>query len=391
MSTLEQRIGNVVFKSPVTVGAGPLTGRPDLLKKAAECGAGAVSIKQTPYSQPRPGVRKMYAERGGYFFNPSDTRLDYRKTVDMIEQIKDTTDMPILVNILGDGLNVESWVFLADLFERAGADGVELNFACPNPPDKLGAGAEGYQYGASISHHPELARQIISGLTQEVRIPVWVKYSGYGTDIASLARIAWESGAAGITAFCSLKGVYPIDIYQGGKPRMAAMDSCSFGGINGPAIKEASKRVVADAHKAVPALPIIGGGGISKPEHAIETIMFGADLVFMHTQIMLEGFEIIKEFNDSILRFMEEQGYDSIADMKGLALKYEIPVNELDYTIGPPAKVDPEKCVGCGICEKIAFCRSIHLSGGKAQVEEELCECCGLCASVCPRKAISFG
>ena len=390
MSTLEQYIGNIFFRNPVTVGAGPLTGRPDLLKKAADCGAGAVSIKQTPYSQPRPGLRKMYAERGGYFFNPSDTRLDYHVTADMVKQIKDETDMAVLVNILGDGMDLDSWIFLAHLMEKAGADGVELNFACPNPPGKLGAGGEGFQYGASISQHPDLAHQIIQGLTQEVRIPVWAKFSGDGTDTAALAMEAWKAGAAGITAFCSPKGVFPIDIRNGGKPKMAAMDACSFGGINGPAIREPSKRVVAEAYKAVPGLPIIGGGGISRPEHAIETIMFGADLIFMHTQIMLEGFEIIQKFNDFILRFMEEQGYETIADMKGLALKHEIPVSELDYAIGPPAKVDPEKCVGCGSCAKIAFCRSISLSEGKAHVDGTLCECCGLCASVCPKNAISF-
>jgi len=390
MSTLEQFIGTVLFRSPVTVGAGPLTGRLDLLKKAADCGAGAVSIKQTPYSQPRPGVRKMYAERGGYFFNPSDTRLDYQVTADMVKRIKDESDMAVLVNILGDGMDIDSWVFLADLMEQAGADGVELNFACPNPPDKLGQGKEGFQYGASISQHPELAGQIILGLTQKVRIPVWAKFSGDGTDTGALAMEAWKAGAAGITAFCSLKGVYPIDIYQGGRPKMAAMDACSFGGINGPAIRQPSKRVVAEAYKAVPGLSIIGGGGIEKPEHAVETIMFGADLVFLHTQIMMEGFEIIPKFNEFLLRFMEEQGYEKIFDMKGAALKYEVAANELDYQIGPPAHVNEQKCVGCGSCAKIGFCRAITLKDRKAFVEKDLCECCGLCASVCPKQAISF-
>ncbi|MBQ9029822.1 MAG: tRNA-dihydrouridine synthase [Parasporobacterium sp.] len=390
MSTLQQRIGSIVFRSPVTVGAGPLTGRLDLLKKAADCGAGAVSIKQTPFSQPRPGVRKMYAERGGYFFNPSDTRLDYRETVDMVKAIKDTTDMAVLVNILGDGANVDSWIFLADLMEQAGADGVELNFACPNPPDKLGNNGGGYQYGASISQYPDLAGTVISGLTSAVRIPVWVKFSGEGTDTAALSRTAQKSGAAGMVAFCSPRGAFPIDIYQGGRPKMAAMQECSFGGINGPGIRKPSQRIVAEAYKAAPSLPIIGGGGISKPEHAIETIMFGADLIFMHTQIMLEGFEIIPKFNDFLLRFMEEQGYDTISQMKGLALKHEIPANELDYTIGPPAQVDTERCVGCGTCAKIAFCRSITLEDGKAKVDPALCECCGLCASLCPKQAIRF-
>lgn len=390
MSTLEQIVGNVKFKSPIVVAAGPLTERFDLIKKAADNHAGAVVIKQTPFSEPRPGVRKMYAERGGYFFNPSDRRLNYNKCADLVKQVKDYTDMPVFVNILGDGADVDSWYFLTEMMEKAGADGVELNFACPNPPGKIGAQGAGFQYGASVSQIPELAQSIIAGLTAKAKIPVWPKFSGDGTDTAALCRAAEAANAAGVVAFCSPRGAFPIDIYNGGKPKMAAMDVCSFGGINGPAIRQTSLRVVAQAAKAVEKLPICGGGGISKPEHAIETIMYGADLAFIFTQIMLEGFEIIPKYNDWILKFMEEQGYETIADMKGLALKYEVQGGELDYAMGPKAVIDTEKCVGCGSCEKIGFCRAITMENKKAAVDKELCESCGLCASLCPKKAISF-
>lgn len=390
MSTLEQIIGGVTFKSPIVVAAGPLTERFDLIKKASDCHAGAVVIKQTPFSEPRPGVRKMYAEKGGYFFNPSDRRLNYNKCADLVKKVKDYTDMPVFVNILGDGADVDSWYFLTELLENAGADGVELNFACPNPPGKIGASGAGFQYGASVSQIPELAHAIISGLTQKAKIPVWPKFSGDGTDTAALVKAAERANAAGVVAFCSPRGAFPIDIYNGGKPKMAAMDACSFGGINGPAIRQTSLRVVAQAAKAAENIPICGGGGITKPEHAIETIMYGASLAFMFTHIMLEGFEVIPRFNDWILKFMEDQGYETINDMRGLALKYEIPGNELDYAIGPKAIVDAQKCAGCGSCAKIGFCRAISMNDGKAVVEAELCESCGLCASICPKKAITF-
>jgi len=87
---------------------------------------------------------------------------------------------------------------------------------------------------------------------------------------------------------------------------------------------------------------------------------------------------------------MEENGYETVNELRGQALKHVVPNSELDYEIGPPAKINEELCRGCGICAKIAFCRAISMQTGKAAVKPEMCECCGLCASLCPVNAISF-
>ena len=105
---------------------------------------------------------------------------------------------------------------------------------------------------------------------------------------------------------------------------------------------------------------------------------------------MLEGFGVLTKLNEQLLRFMENNGYETIDDMRGQALKYIVPNSALDYAIGPPAKINPDLCRGCGTCAKIAFCRAIEMQGKLAVVKEENCECCGLCASLCPAKAISF-
>lgn len=390
MSTLEQTIGGIRFRSPLVIGAGPLSDRVDLIKQAAQWGAGAVSIKQTAWSEPRPGVRKMYARRGSWFFNPSDRRLSPAQSAELVRRCREETDLPLLVNVLGDGGDTDSWVALGQQLQEAGAHGLELNFACPNPPAKIGQGEGGFQYGASVSQNPELAAQIIAAMTAAIRIPIWVKFSGDGTDVGALCRAAAAAGAAGVTAFCSPRGAFPIDIDKGGRPALADLERCSFGGINGPAIRPASNRVVAEAAMAAPGLPIMGGGGIATPEHAIETIMFGASLAFVFTQVMLEGFPVLGRLNDGILRFMEEHGYETVAQMRGLALGYVVPNSALDYAIGPAAKVDPAKCRGCGACAKIAFCRAIEMEGKAAVVKGDKCECCGLCASLCPAGAITF-
>jgi dihydropyrimidine dehydrogenase (NAD+) subunit PreA len=119
--------------------------------------------------------------------------------------------------------------------------------------------------------------------------------------------------------------------------------------------------------------------------------MFGASLIFLLTHLILEGIAEIRKMNEQLSRFMDENGYNTIQDMRGLALAHIIPNSELEPHIGPPAKIDASCCVGCGICAKIATCRSITITNGRAVVDEGQCECCGLCASVCPCAAISFG
>ncbi len=70
MADITQKIAGINFSSPFMVAAGPLTDRVDLIVEAAKNGAGAVSLKRTDFSQSKPGVRKMYAQRGNYFFIP---------------------------------------------------------------------------------------------------------------------------------------------------------------------------------------------------------------------------------------------------------------------------------------------------------------------------------
>lgn len=372
------------------IGAGPLSDRTDLIRRAAGAGAGAVFIKQTAWTEPKPGVRKMYAERGGYFFNPSDRRLNSEQAGRLIGELRDNTDIPLIVNILGDGAHVDTWTELGYRMQKAGAHAVELNFACPNPPANTAEQGGDFEYGATMSRSPALAAKIIRALSDALSIPVFMKFSGDGVDVGRLVCAADEAGASGVTAFFSPRGAFPIDIYRRGQPRLADLTRCSFGGVNGPAIRAMSNRIVAETAMAAPGMTVIGGGGISNWRHVVETVMFGASLCFVFTEAMLNGFGVVTAMNEGLQSFMESEGYETIADMRGLTLDCIVPNSELDWRIGPPAKVDVELCNGCGLCERLAFCRAITLSGKKAFVDAAKCECCGLCASVCPRSAIRF-
>jgi dihydropyrimidine dehydrogenase (NAD+) subunit PreA len=97
---------------------------------------------------------------------------------------------------------------------------------------------------------------------------------------------------------------------------------------------------------------------------------------------------------EGVIRFMEEQGYDSVEEFRGLFLdKVALTPGEIE-AFDVVAKVDNEKCNGCGLCAKPAHCglseRAIKIVNNKAVVDETQCLGCETCASICPETAITM-
>lgn len=86
--------------------------------------------------------------------------------------------------------------------------------------------------------------------------------------------------------------------------------------------------------------------------------MYGAEAVQLCTSVIQNGFGIAKTILDGLERFMEEQGYESIHEMAGLACRYVCAPGEMDYR-DVAARIDEEKCTGCRLCTKIASCNAI--------------------------------
>ena len=103
MSSLQVKIGDMSFDSPVMVASGPLTDSVNLIKKAEDCGAGAVSTKLTLFRQPIKGYRRMFSVRDLYNFNCSDKRNDFEEGLDLVRKTKKITKLPVFTNIAGNG------------------------------------------------------------------------------------------------------------------------------------------------------------------------------------------------------------------------------------------------------------------------------------------------
>jgi dihydroorotate dehydrogenase/Pyruvate/2-oxoacid:ferredoxin oxidoreductase delta subunit len=387
MSTLKQQVGNLTISSPIMVASGPLTDSPDLIKKAEDYGAGCVSTKLTLLEQPIKGHRRMYAVRGMYTFNPSDKRNDFEQGLELVYKTKRIASIPVFANIAGPGGNIEGWIKISKGMEEAGADALELNFTCPNMA--FSKTPDGKVAGAMVGRNPALMKEIASSVKKAVSIPVFAKATATNVDYLLSAKALDESGIDGIVTMGSQLGVPPIDIYRGGRTLMPNVGLNSTGGLTGPVNRLLALRLISNVAMNTK-LTILGGGGITEWQHCIESIMFGSTLTPICSKFLWDGFEVIPKMNEAILRFMEEQGYETIADMRGLALKYLVPSDKIEaYDVLP--HFDRAKCVRCGMCLKIGYCTALYFDENKnIQVDGEKCQYCGLCASLCPRKAIYF-
>ncbi len=199
------------------------------------------------------------------------------ETIRLIEQVKRRTDIPVFANILADGEDLQSWVALGKAMEEAGADALELNFACPNPKAPSIRHQQVWR-----CHQPGHATGLLNYSNHDIR----VKHSGLaealrrGNRQCLCGRSGKQSRRDRVRFSLQSPRCVPYRYLSWWPPRIADLIQCSFGGINGPAIREMSSRVIAEVALKLPDLPIIGGGGISDFRHGVEKIMFGASLIF---------------------------------------------------------------------------------------------------------------
>lgn len=143
-----------------------------------------------------------------------------------------------------------------------GVDIIEVNVSCPNV----------HNGGMAFGTSPEHAAFVTSSVKKAVKKPVFIKLSPNVTDIVSIAKACEEAGADGLTLINTLLGMR-ININTG-SPVIANR----MGGFSGPAVFPVAVRMVWQVSQAVN-IPVIGCGGVSTAEEALEMMMAGASAV----------------------------------------------------------------------------------------------------------------
>lgn len=440
MANLEVTFAGIKMRSPIGVAAmlSP-TGHgrkpevyADMLLRYVEAGSGYVYTAGTsaeldnPLQWQRSSGRKLkysipgIAKKMGVLTISDPYVFLHRmnNTLEVINRLKGKLppDVPIIGDIVGPGGDAEGWAKAARTLEEAGVDMVELDPACPFPagsvsPERRIMGhaaippdeeAEAELGGLGIwpllADVPRALGEVTAAVVKAVKVPVGVKLSpesGFPRNVLIMKVLA-KTGARFVASINGMISIAPPDIYNRGKPRHAFMDINPIGGALGPWLTPIVLKNVATGCLFVPELDHAAVGGIVHPTQMIEYMMLGAKHIGLASAIYLtEGTKAIRRFTNYLSRFLDEQGYEKVDDMIGIAQKYIKPITaDTDWGDGVVvAAIDRSKCTDCGICIQ-GFCfGSLYEDKevrGRPHVDKETCGGCCFCVVICPQEAITM-
>ena len=208
--------------------------------------------------------------------------------------------VPVIVNVAG--YSVDDYVAVVSEFAGiAGVVAYELNISCPN-----------VKGGMLFGFDPDLAGEVTAAAKQETDKPVIVKLTPNAPDVVAVARAIEQAGADGLTAINTVLGMR-IDT----KKRRPILGTRS-GGLSGPAIRPIAVHITYQVAQAV-SIPIIGAGGVTDAEDALEFLMAGASAVQVGTATFADPLAPLQVI-EGLAAYVRANGLGSIRDVIGAAL-----------------------------------------------------------------------
>lgn len=209
-------------------------------------------------------------------------------------------NMNVIVNISGS--TVEEYGILAEMLDVPGVAAIELNVSCPNVKEG----------GIVFGTDPKAAAAVVKEAKAHTKKPVILKLSPNVTDIVTMAKAVEDAGADIISLINTLLGM-EINIHTQ-KPTLGNVT----GGLSGPCVKPVALRMVYQVAKAVK-VPLIGMGGISCAEDAIEFLLAGASAVAVGTANFNDP-TVTMKICDGISDYLAQRHLESVQDIIGAAL-----------------------------------------------------------------------
>ena len=222
-------------------------------------------------------------------------------------RIWETWRVPAIVNISAE--SVEEYAEMAAILdEQPGIAGIEVNVSCPN------VARGGYCFGWD----PGMSAEVTAAVRAATTLPLLVKLSPGAVDIVSVALAVEEAGADAVSLINTLVGM-AIDTRRR-RPVLAN----ATGGLSGPAIKPVALRMVYQVAGSV-RIPVVGMGGISSTEDALEFLMAGASAIEIGTAIFVQP-SLPLEVITGLEVWMRAQGVENLGEVVGAAHPAGIPL-----------------------------------------------------------------
>lgn len=300
MADLSVKINQLVLKNPVMTASGTFGYGLEFADLVPLDEIGGIIVKGTTLHSRQGNDYPRMAETASGMLNCvglQNKGVDYFAT-HIYPLIKDI-DTNMIVNVSGN--SAETYAECAQIIDTLEAiPAIELNISCPNVKEG------GMAFGVTC----EGAASIVKAVRTVYHKTLIVKLSPNVTDIASIARACEAEGADAVSLINTLMGM-AIDI-----EKRQPLLSIRTGGLSGPAVKPVALRMVYDVAHAVK-IPVIGLGGISSTEDAIEFLMCGATAVEIGTANFVDP-TITKKVKDGLNTWLDAHGCSSVSEIIGV-------------------------------------------------------------------------
>jgi dihydroorotate dehydrogenase (NAD+) catalytic subunit len=298
---ISTQVGAIKLERPTMLASGILGISLDVFARLYKEGAGALvtkSLSKEPwegYSNPTLiGVKAGYLNAVG-LSNPGAPYF--------AKMISSNKTIPIIVSLVGSV--EEDFTIMIKQFENVKILGYELNLSCPHVA----------KVGLEVGDDPELVHKIVKSVKSNSKVPVIAKVGLGSSDYLETVQVACEAGIDAITAINTVRAM-AIDV-ETTRPIL----SNKIGGLSGPAIKPIAVRCVYEISSKFD-IPIIGCGGVSSWEDAIEFILAGSSAVQIGSALGDKWIGVFPEINNGISKYMEKKGFSKIKEMVGIAKRF---------------------------------------------------------------------
>ncbi|MDH3746940.1 MAG: dihydroorotate dehydrogenase [Gammaproteobacteria bacterium] len=222
------------------------------------------------------------------------------KVVDEILPGLDFSETRFFANVSGS--TIDEYERVTQRFDDSPIDAIEVNISCPNV--KRG--------GVEFGNDPEMSARVVAACRAQTTKPIITKLSPNQTDISENARLCIEAGSDGFAVINTLMGM-AIDVEER-KPIIGNTQ----GGLSGPAIKPIALLKVHQVYEVAKHhdVPIIGQGGITTPNDAIEFMIAGAAAVGIGTALFYDPL-ICKKINAGIADYLDRHDFRSAREIVG--------------------------------------------------------------------------
>ena len=299
--SLATSIGQIQLDRPVMLASGILGISLDVFNRLYRSGAGAVvtkSLSKEPWEgYPNPTI---FSVKGDGWLNA--VGLSNPGASNFAKMIEHNQDVPIIVSLVGS--IPEDFEMMIKEFENCKVTAYELNLSCPHVA----------KVGLEVGDDPELVKKIVTGVKNSTDVPVIAKVGLGTTHYLDTVGTAIDSGIDAITAINTVRAM-AIDV-ETKRPIL----SNKFGGLSGTPIKPIALRCVYEISSKYD-IPIIGCGGVSTWEDAVEFFLAGASAIQIGSAIGDNWIDAFNDINNGIISYMKRNGFSKIEDMVGIAKK----------------------------------------------------------------------